>query len=328
MRDSPPRFAPETLQYKETAAESAAAAGHLQSAAAESSGGNGGRPPRPNGEAGAPGGGEDSGAAPADEQKAESGYAPLIEHLMELRRRLIRAFLAFAVAFFLCFAVKEYILEFLLFPYQWAIKLAGGDPAQMMLQSTTVLETFATKMKIAAFGAAVLAFPVAAYQLYRFIAPGLYKNERSAFLPFLFASPALFALGAAVVYGAVAPLLLWFSLSQQYLTATIEIHFIAKISDYLDFMTDFMLIFGCVFQLPVIVALLVRAGLLTSAHLIAMRKWEIVLSFIVAAMLTPSDLFSMFGLALPLLLLYEISIMLARRIEKKRARAAGGNIRP
>jgi len=259
------------------------------------------------------------------EDTAGRDYAPLFDHLAELRRRLIYVFLAFIISFFICFAVKEYILAFLLFPYQWAIKFSGGSPANMMLQSTSVLETFTVKMKLAAFGAVILAFPVAAYQLYRFIAPGLYKNERAAFLPFLCAAPLLFALGAAMVYCAVAPLLLWFSLSQQYLSAGIEIHFIAKISDYLDFMTNFMLIFGCVFQLPVIVALLARAGLVSSAQLIALRKWEIVLSFIIAAMLTPSDLFSMFGLALPLLLLYEISVMLARRIEKKRAARANGD---
>lgn len=257
------------------------------------------------------------------EAEIDAAAAPLIEHLMELRRRLVRALLAFVLAFFICFAVKEYILEFLLFPYQWAIKFTGGDPSQMMLQSTTVLETFTTKMKIAAFGAVALAFPAMAYQLYRFIAPGLYKNERAAFLPFLCAAPLLFFIGAAFVYCVIAPLILWFSLSQQYLTANIEIHFIAKISDYLDFMASFILIFGLVFQLPVITSLLARVGILTSAHLIALRKWEIVLSFVIAAMLTPSDLFSMFGLALPLVLLYEISIMLARRIEKKRqARAA------
>jgi len=256
---------------------------------------------------------------PADYDEIEASQAPLLDHLVELRQRLIRSFIAFALAFLLCFAVKNYILEFLLFPYQWAIKFSGANPANMMLQSTTVLETFAAKMKIAAFGAVILAFPVMAFQLYRFIAPGLYKKERAAFLPFLCASPLLFLLGAAFVYFLMAPLLLWFSLSQQQLTPSIAIHFIAKISDYLDFIISFTLIFGLIFQLPVITSLLVRVGLLTAGHLVALRKWEIVISFIIAAAVTPSDLFSMFGLALPLVLLYEISIILARRIEKRRA---------
>jgi len=267
---------------------------------------------------GSPGGGKPADQAAADDEIAAS-QAPLLDHLVELRQRLIRSFLAFALAFLLCFAVKNYILEFLLIPYQWAIKLSGGNPAHMMLQSTTVLETFAVKMKIAAFGAVVLAFPVMAFQLYRFIAPGLYRRERAAFLPFLCASPLLFLLGAAFVYCVIAPLLLWFSLSQQQLTPSVAIHFNARISDYLDFIISFILLFGLIFQLPVVTSLLVRVGLIRAAHLVALRKWEIVLSFIIAAAVTPSDLFSMFGLALPLVLLYEISVMLARRIEKRQA---------
>ncbi|KAA6404865.1 twin-arginine translocase subunit TatC [Candidatus Tokpelaia sp.] len=268
---------------------------------------------------GAAAAGKTAGQKSADYDEIAASQAPLLDHLVELRQRLIRSFIAFALAFLLCFAVKNYILEFLLFPYQWAIKFSGANPANMMLQSTTVLETFAAKMKIAAFGAVILAFPVMAFQLYRFIAPGLYKKERAAFLPFLCASPLLFLLGAAFVYCLIAPLLLWFSLSQQQLTPSIAIHFIARISDYLDFIISFTLIFGLIFQLPVITSLLVRVGLLTAGHLVALRKWEIVISFIIAAAVTPSDLFSMFGLALPLVLLYEISIILARRIEKRRA---------
>lgn len=261
-----------------------------------------------------------------EETQHIAAQMPLFEHLLELRQRLIRSVIAFALAFLFCFAVKEYILEFLLMPYQWAIKLSGSSPDSMMLQSTAVLETFAVKMKIAAFGGLILAFPFIAFQLYRFVAPGLYKNERAAFLPFLGAAPILFFFGAAFVYCLIAPLILWFSLSQQHLSGSFEIHFIAKISEYLDFMTSFILIFGCVFQLPVIVALLTRVGLLRAEQLAALRKWEIVIAFIVAAMLTPSDIFSMFGLALPLLLLYEFSILLAKRIEKKQALRHNGAV--
>jgi len=261
----------------------------------------------------------DADAANRAAESADAGsVTSLIEHLAELRSRLIRCVLVFAIAFFICFTFKEYILDFLLFPYRWAIKLSGGNPDHMMLQSTAVLETFSAKMRISVFGGIALAFPYMAFQFYRFIAPGLYKNERRAFLPFLCASPVLFVLGAAFVYCAIAPLILWFSLKQQFLTSSVEIHFIAKISDYLDFMTSFTLIFGLIFQIPIAASLLARAGLLTAAHLVYLRKWEIVISFIVAAMLTPPDLFSMFGLALPLVLLYEISVIAVRRIEKSR----------
>lgn len=254
-----------------------------------------------------------------ENDEIDASSAPLIEHLIEFRHRLIISLAGFFVAFMICFMIKEYILDFLLIPYQWAMKLSGGDPNNIRLQSTQVLETFLTKMKIAAFGGAVLAFPVMAFQAYRFIAPGLYKNERLAFLPFLIAAPVLFLIGGAFVYCVIAPLVLWFSLSQQLTpNAHLQIEFIARISEYLGFMTSLILAFGLVFQLPVITAILVRVGLLSSAALVAVRKWAVVAAFIIAAMVTPSDLFSMFGLALPAILLYEISILLARRIEKRR----------
>jgi len=254
-----------------------------------------------------------------EDDEIDASFAPLLDHLIEFRQRLILSLIAFFIAFMICFMLKEYILDFLLFPYQWAMKLSGGDPNNIRLQSTQVLETFLTKLKIAAFGGVVLAFPVMAFQAYRFIAPGLYRNERMAFLPFLVAAPVLFLVGAAFVYCVIAPLVLWFSLSQQLTPTThLQIEFIAKISEYLSFMTSLILAFGLVFQLPVVASILVRVGLLSAAMLIAMRKWAIVVAFVIAAMVTPSDLFSMFGLALPTILLYEISILLARRIEKKR----------
>jgi len=254
-----------------------------------------------------------------EDDEIDASSAPLFDHLAELRHRIILSLAGFFIAFMACFMIKEYILDFLLIPYQWAMKLSGGDSGNIRLQSTQVLETFLTKLKIATFGGVVLAFPYMAFQAYWFIAPGLYRNERMAFLPFLIAAPVLFLIGAAFVYCVIAPLVLWFSLSQQ-LTPNVhvQIEFIARISEYLSFMTSLILAFGLVFQLPVVTSILVRVGILTSAALVAVRKWAIVLAFIVAAMVTPSDLFSMFGLALPTILLYEISIFLACRIEKKR----------
>jgi len=255
----------------------------------------------------------------SEDNEIDASSAPLLDHLIEFRQRLIVSLVAFFVAFMICFMLKDYILDFLLVPYQWAMKFSGGDPDSIRLQSTQVLETFLTKLKIAAFGGVILAFPFMAFQLYRFIAPGLYKNERMAFLPFLIAAPVLFLIGAAFVYCLIAPLVLWFSLSQQLTTnGHFQIEFIAKISEYLSFMTSLILAFGLVFQLPVVTSILARVGLLTSDMLVSVRRWAIVVAFVVSAMVTPSDLFSMFGLALPTILLYEISIFLARRIEKKR----------
>jgi len=257
----------------------------------------------------------------AEEEEMEASSAPLLDHLIELRARLIKALIGFFIAFALCFTVKGYILGFLLIPYRWAISFYGGDPTQLRLQSTGILETFLTQFKLAAFGGVVLAFPYIAFQLYRFIAPGLYRNERMAFLPFLCAAPVLFVLGAAFVYGVIAPVIFWFGLTQQMLpidNADIELK--PRISEYLDLVMSLTLIFGLVFQLPVVTSLLARVGIVTAEWLAGKRRWAILLSFIVAAMVTPSEIFSMFGLALPTILLYELSIILARMIEKKRKR--------
>ncbi|MHC5306850.1 twin-arginine translocase subunit TatC [Bartonella sp. LJL80] len=256
-----------------------------------------------------------------EEDEVEASAAPLLDHLIELRQRIIAGLVAFFIAFIICFLVKDYILNMLLWPYQWAMKISGGDPENIRLQSTQVWETFLTKMKLAAFGAVILSFPYLAFQLYSFIAPGLYKNERMAFLPFLVGAPILFLLGGAFVYGVMAPMMLWFSLSQQLLPDShLKVEFIARISDYLSFMTSFILIFGLIFQLPLVTSLLTKVGLLTSDMLVSKRKWAILIAIIIAAMVTPSDFFTMFGVALPTILLYEVSILVSRWIEKKQAK--------
>ncbi|MET3590006.1 sec-independent protein translocase protein TatC [Bartonella silvatica] len=249
----------------------------------------------------------------------DASIAPLLEHLIELRQRIIASLIAFLIAFTICFFVKDYILNFLIWPYQWAMKISGGNPEGIRLQSTQVWETFLTKMKLAAFGATILSFPYMAFQFYSFIAPGLYKNERIAFLPFLIGGPILFCTGGAFVYALLVPVMLWFNLSQQFLPDThLRIEFIVRISDYLNFITSFVLIFGLIFQLPLVTSLLTKVGLLTVHSLVSKRKWAILISFIVAAVVTPSDLFTMFAVALPTIALYEISILIAFFIEKRK----------
>ncbi|WP_336279060.1 twin-arginine translocase subunit TatC [Bartonella sp. CB175] len=255
----------------------------------------------------------------SEKEQIDANMAPLLEHLIELRQRIIAALIVFFIAFIICFFIKDYILNFLIWPYQWAMKISGGDPESIRLQSTQVWETFLTKMKLAAFGAAILSFPYTAFQLYSFIAPGLYKNERMALVPFLIGGPVLFFIGGAFVYALLAPIILLFSLSQQFLPDVhLRIEFVVRISDYLSFMTSFILIFGFIFQLPLVIGLLTKVELLTSHTLVSIRKWAMLISFIIAAIVTPSDFVTMFAVALPTIALYELSILLAYYIERKK----------
>ena len=246
---------------------------------------------------------------------------PLIEHLMELRTRLIWALGAFFVAFIACFAVAKHLFNLLVIPYKWAVLWAGLDVTKSSLIYTAPQEFFFTQIKVAMFGAMVISFPVIASQLYKFVAPGLYKNERAAFLPFLVASPILFLIGAALVYFFFTPMVMWFFLAMQQLPEDGEeaISLMPKVSEYLSLIMTLVLSFGLVFQLPVVTTLLARVGLLTSDWLREKRKFAIVLAFVVAAVLTPPDPMSQIGLALPAIILYEISIYMARLVERKRA---------
>jgi sec-independent protein translocase protein TatC len=250
----------------------------------------------------------------------EASKAPLIEHLIELRQRLMRAFVAIFIAFVVCFYFADDIFNLLIVPYE----RAAGTEREIRLIYTAPQEYFFTQMKLALFGALFLAFPVIANQIYKFVAPGLYRNERTAFLPFLIATPILFALGAMLVYFAVMPLALSFFLSMEQTggqgRATIEL--LPKVNEYLGLIMTLIFAFGLVFQLPVVMTLLGRAGLVTSETLKSRRKYAIVIAFIVAAILTPPDPISQLGLALPTLALYEISIQAVRLIERSRAAAA------
>lgn len=253
------------------------------------------------------------------DQDIEASKAPLIEHLIELRRRLVWALLAIFLAFLVCFWFAKPIYNFLLWPYRFA---AGTDaPIEMIY--TAPQEFFFTQVKLALFGAVFIAFPVLATQIYMFVAPGLYRNERQAFLPFLIATPVLFLLGAALVYFMAMPLTMKFFLSmQQSGDGQVQIQLTARVSEYLSLIMALILGFGICFQLPVVLTLLARAGIITADTLKRYRRHAIFAVFVVAAVLTPPDPISQIALAVPTVLLYELSIYAVRLAEKKHAASA------
>jgi sec-independent protein translocase protein TatC len=240
---------------------------------------------------------------------------PLLEHLTELRSRLLYSVVGFVVAFLVCFYFWKPVLDIVTLPLERAC-LAQGKPCPVIY--TSLIEPFFTQVKIAAFGALCITFPLIAAQIYKFMAPGLYKQERAAFMPFLIATPIMFAVGATFLYFVLLPLALHFFVGyQQY--ANIEL--MPKIGEYIDLVMKLVFAFGLCFELPVILTLLAKVGIVSSDMLREKRRYAIIIVTVIAAIFTPPDAISMLSLAIPMIGLYEISILLAKAIEKKRAAA-------
>lgn len=250
------------------------------------------------------------------EEETEGGKMPLLEHLVELRRRLVISVIAFIACFFVGYAIAEPVYQFLVAPLA---DLLEGQQGRRMIY-TALHEAFFTYVKVGFFFAACISFPIVSIQIWLFIAPGLYKHEKKALMPFLVATPFLFILGASMVYYIVIPLAWQFFLGFESpgTDGNLAIVLEPKVGEYLSLVMRLIFAFGVAFELPVFLVLLARVGLTTAEGLANKRRYAIVIAFVAAAILTPPDVISQVLLAVPIILLYEISIICARFIEKKR----------
>jgi sec-independent protein translocase protein TatC len=248
----------------------------------------------------------------------EQNQSLISEHLLELRSRIIKSLIFFVLAFIISYINADKIYDFLLQPY---VKALGSDGvANKRLIFTALQETFVTYLKLSFFSALFFSFPIFLIQIWKFIAPGLYSNEKKAILPFMIATPVLFLLGAFLAYQFIMPLAIKFFLSFESLTSqtSMPIQLEAKVSEYLSLIMIFMIAFGLSFELPVLLILLATVGFVDSKYLSERRRYIIVIIFIVAAIITPPDPISQIGLAIPLMLLYEISILIIKYLEKNK----------
>lgn len=255
-----------------------------------------------------------------DESEIDASKAPLLDHLIELRTRLLRCVLAFILCFGVGFVFADWVFGVLVQP----LVDAYGPDVQGRLIYTKLYEAFFVKIRVSAFAGICLAFPIIANQLWAFVAPGLYRREKRAFLPFLLATPILFGLGASLAYFGVMPAAFKFFLSFQTDGSAngITQEALPAMGEYLDLVTSLILAFGVSFLLPVLLMLLERAGIITRTQLKAGRRYAIVAAFALAAVITPPDVWSQFALAVPLILLYELSIVGIWFTERRRAALA------
>jgi sec-independent protein translocase protein TatC len=250
-----------------------------------------------------------------DDDELKGSEAPLLDHLIELRKRLIRSVIVLFVLLIACFFVAEQIFDILVQPYRSVVPIDQLDNFRLIY--TAPQEYFFTQLSLAFFGALFIGFPYLAYEIYSFVAPGLYKKERRAFIPYLVATPLFFLLGTAMVYFVVLPLAMGFFQSMQ----TEDIEMLVKVSEYLGLAMTLIIAFGISFQLPVVLTLLASIELVSSEQLKKGRRYAIVGILAAAAFISPPDPISQIGLALPVYLLYELAIYSVRWVEKRRARA-------